>query len=155
MTNFHLALACLLVNCGLFGTLRCCAEEEAWESAGEQMDFGQQILPIFVRHCFDCHGPQTQEGALRLDRWTERLTSGEQQLIRPGEAQNSRLYQLVAHEDEELKMPPEGPLLTTQELDLLKKWIDAGGKIVPMNRCFSQPTRGRLSSNCEATKSDG
>ena len=36
-------------------------------AAQEPVDFTKQIAPILVQRCIECHGPEDQEGDLRLD----------------------------------------------------------------------------------------
>jgi hypothetical protein len=46
-------------------------------------------------------------------------------VVEPGDPDNSRLYLLVAHE-EEPKMPPNAAKIPDAEIEVLRKWIEAG-----------------------------
>ena len=35
--------------------------------------FTKDVLPVLQRHCFECHGPDVQEGGLRFDDRNEFL----------------------------------------------------------------------------------
>ncbi len=39
------------------------------------VDYQQDIVPILTAHCYRCHGPETQEGNLRLDQLSLDLTN--------------------------------------------------------------------------------
>ena len=38
------------------------------KSSEPAVDFTQQIQPVLAKHCYACHGPDVQEGGLRLDQ---------------------------------------------------------------------------------------
>src|SRR5689334_19352933 len=75
-----------------------------------QVDFVRDIQPIFQRTCYSCHGPEKQEGGLRLDSRQRALDGGDSgKIFVKGMSADSRLIQLVAGLDSDLgAMPPEG-----------------------------------------------
>lgn len=44
----------------------CVSAYSVWQGA-KHADFTKDVLPVLRRHCFECHGPQVQEGDLRFD----------------------------------------------------------------------------------------
>ncbi len=100
------------------------------EPVKRKVDFVKDIRPIFVRSCYSCHGPEEQEGGLRLDRRKDALAGGDSgPAILPHKSAQSRLILVVAGLDEELgQMPPEGEgtPLAKEEIALLRAWIDQG-----------------------------
>jgi hypothetical protein len=97
-------------------------------------DFNRDIRPILAGRCYKCHGPDdaSREAGLRLDTLTgatATLDSGARALV-PGQPESSGIVQRIASTDPDLRMPPpsEGQPLTAQEVDLLKRWIEAGGR---------------------------
>ncbi|MEI6241607.1 MAG: c-type cytochrome domain-containing protein, partial [Planctomycetia bacterium] len=46
--------------------LACVASATA--AAAERVDFSRDIQPLLAKRCVACHGPDTQEGGLRLDQ---------------------------------------------------------------------------------------
>ncbi len=88
------------------------------------VDFDREIRPILSDRCFACHGPDEKQrmANLRLD-----LKVGPD-LINPGDATRSKLYQRITHP--KLRMPPvsAGPALTAKQTELIKRWIDEGAK---------------------------
>jgi hypothetical protein len=91
-------------------------------------DFAKQIAPILEMHCVKCHGPQKQQGGLRFDDVDGALKKGDsdEPAIVPGDATSSELIHRITSDDEFSRMPPQGERLTAGEIDLLKRWIDAG-----------------------------
>ena len=101
--------------------------------AVELIDFNSQIRPILSAKCFACHGPDESERAagLRLDRIdgaTQDL--GGYAAIAPGDAASSEMLLRVTSRDEDLLMPPpeSGSALTSDQVAILKKWIQQGAK---------------------------
>jgi len=91
-------------------------------------DFAHEVQPLLETHCFKCHGPEKQKGGLRFDTKEGAFAepdSGESAIVR-GHASQSRLIQLVSSRDEDEWMPPKGERLAPAQVDLLKRWIDAG-----------------------------
>jgi zinc transport system permease protein len=96
------------------------------------VDFHDDILPIFVRACVECHGPKVQEGGLRFDS-DERLRQ-ERKVIVPWNADRSRLLHAVAGHHPKTRMPPNGaPLLADQEVGKLRAWIERGAAVPERN----------------------
>lgn len=96
--------------------------------AADDVDFNRDIKPLLQKHCVDCHGAAKQEGGLRLDARVLGLKGGDNYApaIKPGSSKDSPLFQFVADEKADLRMPPKGPRLKEAEIALLKKWIDSG-----------------------------
>lgn len=97
--------------------------------SSKTIDFKRDIQPIFAERCYSCHGPEKQKSGLRLDRKVKAFEGGDSGLaIVPGKSADSRLYKLVAGLEPELVMPQKGERLTTNQINLLKAWIDAGAQ---------------------------
>ena len=103
-------------------------------AAGEQaISFRQQIRPIRSTNCFKCHGPdsQSREANLRLDRFEDAVAhhEGHSTLV-PGNAESSELYRRITSTDDSKQMPPpeSNKHLTEEQRELLRRWINEGGK---------------------------
>ena len=99
------------------------------EPAGE-IDYLRDIKPIFASKCTKCHGPDKHENGLRLDAAPGILRGGDTgAAIAIGKSAESLLIQAVTGTTDLVsKMPPEGEPLTTAQIALLRRWIDAGAK---------------------------
>ncbi len=92
-----------------------------------QVSFDRDIRPILAMHCLKCHGEKMQSGGLRLDTKALAMRGGPNgPVIVAGKAVESRLYQRVAAENDDERMPPVGERLTSVQVALLKSWIDEG-----------------------------
>lgn len=98
-------------------------------SAAERVEFNRDIRPILSENCFACHGPDgnARQAGLRLDRRDEALARG---VIRPGDAEGSRLVQRVRQANPVLVMPPlaTDKKLTGEQKELLSAWVDQGAE---------------------------
>ena len=92
------------------------------------VDYAGDIQPLLVQHCVKCHGPEKQKGGLRLDLKEAAFKGGDsgKRGIVAGHAGESRLFQLVSLKKDDERMPPKGEPLTTQQIALIKQWIDGG-----------------------------
>ena len=102
----------------------------AWitAAAAEPVDFARDIQPLIARRCVACHGPDTQEGGLRLDDRagaTGELDSLARAIV-PGKPSESVILERITATDPDLRMPPEGPRLTPAQVDLMRRWIEEG-----------------------------
>ncbi len=102
-------------------------------AAGDEpaiVDFARQIQPIFVEHCYQCHGPDKQESGLRLDQRAAALKGGDSGAwFVAGSSQSSDLVRRVSAADPEERMPPPGVQnkpLSPEQISLIAGWIDQG-----------------------------
>ncbi|HSR49250.1 MAG TPA: c-type cytochrome [Acidobacteriota bacterium] len=95
-----------------------------------------QVRPILTR-CVKCHGPSEHKSEYRMDTREHLLAGGEiaefmeRSTAVAGDPGASMIITFVeaAEEDpynEIYPMPPEGDRLTTQEIELLRRWIREG-----------------------------
>ena len=90
-------------------------------------DFAVRIRPLLADRCFSCHGPDKQEGGLRLDVRRRALIGGDAgPAITPRSPEKSELITRITTEDEVRRMPQGEDRLSSDEIRLLKHWIDAG-----------------------------
>jgi hypothetical protein len=92
------------------------------------VDFSRDIQPLLARRCYACHGPDTQEAGLRLDRQADAtavLDSGARAIV-PGDTAASAVLARITSTDPDLRMPPEGAALSAAQVEALRGWIGAG-----------------------------
>ncbi|HEU0005978.1 MAG TPA: DUF1553 domain-containing protein [Terriglobia bacterium] len=86
--------------------------------------FKEKILPVFDRNCLVCHGSTVQRAGLDLRSKLSVLRGGASgPAIRPGNAQQSLLYQLITHQKEPAM--PMGGKLGGDEVAAIAAWINS------------------------------
>lgn len=95
-----------------------------------RVDFAKQIQPIFVEHCYQCHGPDKQESALRLDLREAALKGGDAgPWFVAGNSRASEMVRRISSADQEERMPPVSPqtkALSPAQIAAIANWIDQG-----------------------------
>lgn len=82
---------------------------------------------VLEARCIECHGPDAQESALRLDSRAGILRGGDfGPAAVDGKADRSELLRRVKTTNPEQMMPPDGERLTADEVAALVAWIGAG-----------------------------
>lgn len=95
--------------------------------AADAPDYPRDIKPLLADKCVRCHGHKAPQATLRLDSRAGALLGGDSgPAIVPEKSSESRLIHAVTGSNGASKMPPEGPPLSPEQIDLLKRWIDAG-----------------------------
>ena len=100
------------------------ADEPAANFTVEQLTFfEQQVRPVLVDHCFECHGAKKQESGLRLDSRAAVLKGGDGgDVVKLGAPEESSLVAAVRRGGE-LKMPPDKPL-PAPAVAALTRWVE-------------------------------
>ena len=93
--------------------------------------FAVEIKPLFAERCFVCHGgdPALTLGELDLTSRESILRGGKssKQVVTPGNAAASLLYEAVRRSNPKLQMPPkENDRLSEEQIANIRDWIDAG-----------------------------
>ena len=100
------------------------AEAVALPPAGE-VSFATDVLPIFVERCSECHGDDDPEEGLEVTSYrTLMLGSIYGSVIKPGDVAGSYLFEQVSRG----KMPKKGDRLTTTQIEIIRRWIEAGAR---------------------------
>jgi WD40 repeat protein len=97
------------------------------------VDFEKEILPIFRRNCLACHSATEAQSDLVLESPQAILKGGSTgPAVVAGKSGESLLLALAALQKEPHMPPPDNDVkaknLTSEELGLLKLWIDQGAK---------------------------
>jgi hypothetical protein len=112
--------------------------------AADPVDFEKQVLPILKDRCLECHVKaftdergrlKKPKSGFRMDAAKFLIQGGDIQAdegkkaIEPGKSAESTLLTFASlPEEDEMAMPPKGDRLTTEQLELIKNWIDQGAK---------------------------
>ncbi len=109
-------------------------EEETATSAytkGEML-YALEIKPLFAEKCNACHGdePDKIKGDFDMRSREAMLKGGEyfaEEVLMPGEGEDSFLYILTTRTEEDYEMPPkEADALTEEEQWAIRDWISEG-----------------------------
>ncbi len=98
----------------------------------EPVSFERDILPILQKNCLACHSASQKDGELVLESPRSILSGGDTgPAAVAGNGAESLILKVASHQIENKVMPPAGndvaaKNLTSQELGLLKLWIDQG-----------------------------
>ncbi|WP_417390780.1 DUF1553 domain-containing protein [Gimesia sp.] len=126
--------ACGLLLWGVLSGLVAVAAETnkipARQAGKASVDFTQEVQPLLAKHCYSCHGPDVQEGGLRLDQseLAFKKLESETTAVVPHHPEQSELITRITSKDESLQMPPEGERLKPEQIEVLKNWIQQGAE---------------------------
>jgi hypothetical protein len=101
----------------------------------QKIDFAEQIKPLLERSCASCHRGEKPRGLFRIDSRDAILkggASGEAAIV-PGHSEESPLVAYVSGRVPDFEMPPKAqqkrfPALRTDDVALLRAWIDQGAE---------------------------
>ena len=95
-------------------------------SAEDTQHFIEVVQPLLRSKCISCHGPEKQEGGLRLDSRLAAMKGGERgSAIVPKNIADSLLIRAISFEDPDFQMPPKLKL-ADHEIESLGAWIKDG-----------------------------
>jgi hypothetical protein len=87
--------------------------------------FERDILPIFISNCAKsgCHDAASKQDGYEFTSWATIVSKK----FEPYDAEDTELYEKITEKDHEDRMPPPpNALLTSQQIALIKNWIDRG-----------------------------
>jgi mono/diheme cytochrome c family protein len=98
--------------------------------ATRQVDFVQDLQPLFAERCYDCHGEKKQASAFRADSHEDILKGGNHgPSIIVGKGAESILVQVLADTHEDIAaMPKKKEKFTPEQIGLIRAWIDQGAE---------------------------
>lgn len=107
------------------------------------VDYFKEVQPILERHCYHCHQGSQANGGLRIDDRRSAFAGGESDgpAIVPGKIHKSALIDRITADNEDEIMPPKGKKLDPNEIDVLKRWIEAGATWPQFDVQEFEPTR--------------
>jgi hypothetical protein len=97
--------------------------------AAEAPSFARQIKPFLNRYCAECHNADEPKGGLNLESYKSLRQGGENGVVVvPGKADASRMVRLVERKDKPFMPPKKAKQPASEEVAMLRAWIDAGAK---------------------------
>ncbi len=123
----------MVISAGLWLSTVAVAENNkvpVAQNAQPVVDFTQQIQPLLAKHCYACHGPDVQEGGLRLDQSEQAFKQLDSEAIAvvPRHPEKSEIIARIISKDKDQQMPPEGDRLKQDQIDLITSWIQQGAE---------------------------
>lgn len=102
--------------------------------------FTERVAPILEEHCVECHGPEKQKNGLRLDRVDGLVRGGDsgEPLLKAGDPEGSYLIRRVLSNEPKDRMPPRGERVSEREIEILRRWIDGGGRMPGAERIAAE-----------------
>ena len=87
------------------------------------VNYTDDVLPIFEQHCAECHGADNPEEGLQVTTYAGVMAGSIYgAVIKPGDPDGSYLVELVATG----QMPKRAPDLSQAEIDTIIAWVEAG-----------------------------
>ena len=94
--------------------------------AQDKVTYADHARNAMENKCFSCHNADKKKGDLDLTSYGALMAGGGGgAVVEPGNPDASRLLSTVLKKEEPF-MPPEGPPMTSAEIEILKKWIEGG-----------------------------
>ena len=102
------------------------------EASGE-VDFARDIRPILNANCIACHGGVKAAGYVSFvyeDRVVNFEAKSGYTVVKPRDLEGSEMLLRITTDDEDDHMPPpeDHQSLSTEEIALIKQWIEEGAK---------------------------
>ena len=97
--------------------------------------FRNDVAPIFQQRCLSCHNDDERKGDFSLQISAAAFKDG---YVEAGDADASHLIELITPVDGKSKMPKNADPLSTDEIAVIRTWINGGAK---------WPTEFRLTEN--------
>lgn len=96
----------------------------------DRVHFSRDIRPILNQNCMPCHGGVRQKNNVSFLFREEALGTGKsgRRTIVPGEPDASELMARVTSSDPETRMPYHAASLSSQQINMLRRWIKQGAK---------------------------
>ena len=91
--------------------------------SSKPIDFAHDIVPILKARCIECHANGAYKGNLSIDTREAIL---KKKAVVPGKSAASEIVKRITSSAVEERMPAKGPPLSTNQIDLIKTWIDQG-----------------------------
>ncbi|MCA9128118.1 MAG: hypothetical protein KDB22_13580 [Planctomycetales bacterium] len=101
----------------------------ASETTPMSVSFRSDVAPILIDNCLACHSAKKAEGGYRVDSFQalrQPGDSGLSPLAIPGQV--SELLRRMTCVDASERMPAESEPLTEVQIQLIQRWLEAGGK---------------------------
>ena len=95
---------------------------EGVRAAEGEIDFANQVRPILLKYCSECHGAKEQKSEFRVDLGSRLLEGGNSgAAIEPGKPEESLLLKSLMGAEDVVEMPPKDPKPTSAKPSSLNR----------------------------------
>ncbi len=132
---------CVLLFCASNSNTLICAESPT----SAVPSFAKDVLPILRANCIGCHQDAKKLGGYLMTDFEGLLKGGESgsKAIVQGKSVESHLIHEIVPVDGKASMPKKGKSLSDTEIDVIRRWIDAGAindsKVIGPRYSLSNP----------------
>lgn len=99
-------------------------QPDAAERLARQQFFENEVRPLLIQRCYECHSEDANEGGLRLDQSNSLTKGGDSgRVVEPKDVDASLLMAAVRYDG--LEMPPDEPL-SDKDVATLARWVETG-----------------------------
>jgi uncharacterized membrane protein len=121
-------VSALVVIFGIGLALQSSADPRLMDAPSQSavaVSFAEQVQPIFEARCVECHGEESTELGLRLDTY-EGVMAGSDYgtVVEAGDGDGSLIIDMMESGD----MPEDGDAVPSEEIELIKAWINEGAE---------------------------
>ena len=121
--NFSFFMLILIVYVNVLAQVTFSKDSLDAENA---VDFAGDIAPIFEEHCIRCHLPGNEKGDVSLATIENLDENG---YLDRDDAEQSYLLELIQPQDDKPpQMPKKGDSLSSEQVNLINRWIEQGAK---------------------------
>ncbi|MGV3772044.1 MAG: DUF1549 domain-containing protein [Verrucomicrobiales bacterium] len=97
--------------------------------ASHEVNFAKEVKPILEASCITCHGRGKDKGEFKIDTREVFMKGGESgPAVIEGKSADSLLIEMVSGLNPDNVMPQKGSKLKSEEVAVLRAWIDQGAK---------------------------
>src|SRR5438067_2504079 len=101
----------------------------------DPVEYSKDIEPIFENKCFVCHTGSIIEGKFDMSTHPGVLKGGKRgAAVIPGKSGESNLFLFCSRQKKPIMPPKSEEPLNSQEVSIIKLWIDEGAKAPTMAR---------------------
>ncbi len=92
-----------------------------------EVDFAHQVAPVLRKYCAECHMEEAKKGGLSMNTRDSLIAGSEHgAIVEPGNSKDSLLMEAILSDDRTDRMPPKGPRIPADQIEIIRKWIDGG-----------------------------
>jgi len=93
---------------------------------GTDVCFESDVLPLFQSNCAQsgCHDATSRQEGYQLDTYANIVARG----VRPGNAAESKIYEVLLEDGDDRMPPPPNPRLTSEQIGKIADWINQGAR---------------------------